>query len=445
MMKLRISSFLLLAFLPAAIAFHASSVAAQTDTAKLDVLRDQWKKVNFGPAPKDYGPVIKALEAYSRTPGGRSWIVDYWLGSSYCHTPGMQAKGMVELRRALDSKDVPAEGASAAQNVQKSCGQPSTESTQPAFELVPVFGQQAAAGYAGKGGFRLQAGTEHISEIQLSTVTIDDLHTRLFAPAQASDALAAAIKRAAPPQLKGAVTDGILVLTSQYDDPAAVGACLVTYRAPMQEQFDMKPPQDLITTYSTYVEHVPDLAARLHGVRIPLGTVAYSVYEDLSIVGQGDGYQCGTLAHELMHLYIRQNFGDAPAWLEEGLASEIAVSRPGPGSFQFLKSWRDVELKRDAAIRPSVAELLHKRWPDYTTGDEDDLDKVAALHAMAAAFIRYLASKNGRLELVYFAIRDAVNSKSPRTDEEILQSTLSMDLTQIDADFDAWFKTSDSQ
>ena len=188
-------------------------------------------------------------------------------------------------------------------------------------------------------------------------------------------------------------------------------------------------------------EQVPDLAAKLHGIRMPLGTVAYSVYEDLSIVGAGDGSRCGSSAHELMHLSIRQNFSDAPAWLEEGLASEIAVGLPAGPKFQFLKSWRDEVLERDASIRLSVTDLLHKRWPDYATSSNAEVQKVAALHAMAAAFIRYLAFK-GELEPVYFAIRDSVRSANPGTDEQILQSALSMNLAQIDTDFDTWFKSS---
>ena len=101
------------------------------------------------PSPKDYTAVIKSLEAYSKTPGGRSWIADYWLGSSYCHNPGKQAKGLVELRRALDSKDVPPEGAAAAETVRSSCGHIAAGAAEPAFVLTPVFGQQAA-GYAGR-------------------------------------------------------------------------------------------------------------------------------------------------------------------------------------------------------------------------------------------------------------------------------------------------------
>jgi hypothetical protein len=173
-------------------------------------------------------------------------------------------------------------------------------------------------------------------------------------------------------------------------------------------------------------------------VDLPLGTVAYSVFEDLSIVGIDDFEACGSLAHELVHLAIRQNFGDSPAWLEEGLASEVAVAEPKQNTFGFSNSWRDEMLRRHWDLRPSVSELLSKTWADYTANDITQVDRVAALQAMAASFIRYLDAKQ-KLGPVYFAMRESLSLPSAQSDQNILQSKLGMNLVQIDSDFLKWF------
>jgi hypothetical protein len=41
------------------------------------------------------------------------------------------------------------------------------------------------------------------------------------------------------------------------------------------------------------------------------------------------------MAHELVHLLIRQNLSMSPAWLEEGLASEVALALPTANRFKF--------------------------------------------------------------------------------------------------------------
>jgi hypothetical protein len=119
---------------------------------------------------------------------------------------------------------------------------------------------------------------------------------------------------------------------------------------------------------------VNDYAQRLHGTNLPLGVVAYSVYEDLSIVGMAEFEACGALAHELVHLAIRQNFGDSPAWLEEGLASEVAVAHPESDRMPFGRSWRDDILKRHWSLRLTVAQLLPANWTVvylYPAGNSD--------------------------------------------------------------------------
>jgi hypothetical protein len=161
----------------------------------------------------------------------------------------------------------------------------------------------------------------------------------------------------------------------------------------------------------------------------------------MSIVGIGGPGQCGSLGHELVHLMIRGNFGNSPAWLEEGLASEVAVVMPKPEAFEFARSWRDQMLHDHWKLRPTIAQLLEMNWTNYTASSELDLQKVAAIHAMAAVFVRYLAHRKQLLP-VYFAVRDHRFNREltqRRTDAEILEKQLGKKLDAVDADFVKWF------
>jgi len=157
----------------------------------------------------------------------------------------------------------------------------------------------------------------------------------------------------------------------------------------------------------------------------------------VGIAGEG----CGSLAHELTHLSIKNNFGDSPAWLEEGLASEVAVGTPAGDSIRFSSSWRDTTLRETWNLRPTVAALISMNWSDFAATNESSVPKVAAIHAMAAVFVRYLDQK-GKLRAVYSAIRDgrfSPDSANPRKVSSIVEEQLGMNLTDVDTDFVRWF------
>ena len=162
------------------------------------------------------------------------------------------------------------------------------------------------------------------------------------------------------------------------------------------------------------------------------------------MVGMASPEACGSLAHELVHLLIRPSLPLSPPWLEEGLASEVAVALPQGSRFHFAKSWRDRTLRDNWSLRPSVGTLLDLSWSDFRAASAADLRRAAAVQAMAAAFIRYLDAK-GELIVVYSEMRDHLfnaDRSAIQTSQQIVQRALGgIDVNAIDADFDHWFNS----
>jgi hypothetical protein len=395
---------------------------------------------------KNYDNVLPLLLEYRKKPLGRKWQVDYMIGTSQCHGSKHLSRGAEYLSNVLVYKQVPDSVRSAVTREVKFCleaGEGIEE--HPSFDMVPVSGQVVdPATVSGKGGYNFLSSRSIITtgRSELSPVPIADLMGRVKQRGQEREALNAA-KHRLEGDVKGLVVDGFVVVCKNcYFPLTEVPKCLKRFKGPMQEEFDIVSPDQLVTVYIPEgLEDLPRYAQVLHGISLPLGTLAYSVLEDLSIVGIYEG-GCGTLAHELMHLAIRSNFGDSPAWLEEGLASEIAVGAPEPQKFRFWQSWRDSVLRQHWDLRPTVAQLMAMNWSDFAARDRASLDRVAAIHAMSAVFVRYLDDKQ-KLRPIYFAIRDErfpSESEASGSDASIVEKRMGMNLTEIDADFSKWFE-----
>lgn len=427
-------------FLLTALALFALAPAHAQVATEYEKIHALWSVANSAPPPKNFNDVIPKLLAYRKTSGGANWQVNYLLGVSYCFTPGDEAAGKAVLTRVLTGFQITTAALKATQQVLVSCGKTTAAASSTSFEIVPVSGVNEASITHGKSGYIVATtSNETVNPTQLSQISASDLQARLFPADRMADALVAADVRVKDYGIRGKAAEGFIIESKLYYYPAGIASCLAQYRSALKTQFGMEDPSSVITVYAVDPPQVPVFAAALHGVSLPLGTVAYSVVPDMSIVGVGNPDACGSLAHELTHLEIHQNFGDSPAWLEEGLASEVAVGYVQNGQLHFMSSWRDNELQRDWQLRPSVSKLLQLSWSDYSTTDSAAIHKVAATHAMAAVFIRYLDAK-GKLIPIYMATRDTLSSPHPQSAEEIVTAAFGKDLTQIDDDFALWFQ-----
>jgi len=367
------------------------------------------------------------------------------IGALGCGLPGHDAEGRAALNRVLRTNKGVAADPAKARELQKllaNCSRTETEenvaSTTIVIPAVASVSDEPTVSGSFKGGFLM---APPVAPVSVSRIAPSDLQQRLKETENPDTALNATLKRFVP-GAHGAITDHFIVVTEGSEaDAGGVAKCLDQYRADLSEQFEMVFPSHLITVYNMRTDlRVYNEAGILHGLRLGRGTIAYSVYEDLSMVGVGTPSGCGTLAHELTHLMIRGNFADAPPWLEEGLASAVALSSTGK-QLTFHKGWRDDVLFREEKIRPQVAELLNLTWADFSS-DNSGPEKAAAIQAMASVFARYLADR-GKLRDVYFAVRKqnlAADLNHYRTPQQILEAQLGKKLADVDKDFDSWFR-----
>ncbi len=383
---------------------------------------------------------------------GRSWQIEYLVGSLNCQFPDTRASGAKflldivqnnralnhageeELRRQLACCTAPAPTVTPISNTRPDLPRNIADSSAH-FQSPGVHGDM-------KGGYNFKVDNE--SAIAISPIPASELMARRVPLPEPEKALASALSRL-PEGATGGIVDEFAVTTSSSDKSRAIGIgrCLQAYTPPLKKQFEIEPSAYMVTIYTAdSARQVYEYASRLHGLGLPQGVVAYSVPEDVSLSGVGYPDACGSLAHELVHLLIKRNFPVSPAWLEEGLASQVAVAMPETNRFKFAWSWRDDTLSQNFGLRPSVAELLETPWTRFSAVGYFEVPRAAAIQAMAAVFIRYLDVK-GKLPDVYFAVRDqhfSPDLSGYKSYREIVEEKIGQNVEQIDADFAEWFQ-----
>ncbi len=418
-------------------------------------LNRQWRDTLAAVQRGDNAGARAALARFTATAeayvaaNGRNWQIEYLVGSLDCMFPDKGAIGAEFLSDILENnRSLNSEGVAELQRQLASCssrvhGASSMPSMAPP-DLTDVSTHYQAVGISGsmKGGGNFVVNKE--SSVAVSPMPAAELAARLVTVDRQQTALQNALGRL-PPKAQGAGVGGFAVAMVQGSQAEArqIGMCLESYASALNAEFQIESSNYVVTAYAVPNEsEVYRYARQLHGLQLPQGVIAYSVSEDMSLVAEASGGQCGSMAHELVHLQIKKRFPGAPAWLEEGLASEVAIAEPAPQGLRLGWSWRDDALHRDADERPSVTELLDMPWSALVANDYGDMRQVEATQAMAAVFIRYLDAK-GKLPAIYFSVRDqhvSPNLSGFRSYRSMLEEELGMPVDAIDKDFDRWFK-----
>jgi len=431
------------------VALAAGRAPAQT----LTTVETDWnatfaalKSGDAAAAKAAFGRFNLALRSYSST-NRIDWRTEYLAGSLDCQFAETRELGAQVLNDILqNNRALNAQGNAELSRVLKACQAP-VQSRDASAGAPPIpanlldasahFTQPGVSGNT-KSGDNYTPPKEFHSAV--TTVSLAELEARRVAISSPQAALDHALKSIGQPSA-GTTRDGFAVaeLRGTSRDAAGVADCLTRYAAPMKAEFQIEPSRYMLTVYVVPARvDVYEMARRLHGLVLPPGVIAYSVPEDMSLTSQGGLLDCGSMAHEMVHLLIKDRFPGAPAWLEEGLASEVAVANPTPTRFVFGWSWRDRVLFPETHGRPTINELLDMSWADFS---EDPDYPASYIQASAAVFVRYLDQK-GKLQPVYFAVRDhhlTPDLSTYRSYRQILQDVFDAPIGTIQADFDTWF------
>jgi hypothetical protein len=384
-----------------------------------------------------------ALRSYSAT-NQIDWRTEYLAGSLDCQFADTRNLGAQVLNDILqNNRALNEQGNAELSRVLKACQAPVQSSAAappiPAnlLDASAHFTQPGVSGATKSGDSYTPPREFHSILAKVSSVELEARRVPVSNPQAALDHALTSIGQPSEGTTKGGFA--VAELHGTRSDAAGVADCLARYASPMKIEFQIEPSRFMLTVYVVPERvDVYEMARRLHGLVLPPGVIAYSVPEDMSLTSQGGLFDCGSMAHEMVHLLIKDKFPGAPAWLEEGLASEVAVANPTPSKFVFGWSWRDKVLYPETEGRPTINELLDMSWADFS---EDPDYSTSYIQATAAVFVRYL-DQRGKLQPVYFAVRDhhlAADLSTYRSYREILEDVFHEPLNTIQADFNTWF------
>ncbi len=212
-------------------------------------------------------------------------------------------------------------------------------------------------------------------------------------------------------------------------------------------QYKMLIPSSLVTVYLTpNTWELGKLAETIHGIKVSGADIGYSFQDDLSVVGvlQANSTYVGTLAHELFHLMVRNDFGDIPPWMDEGMASLYEVLEIKGENVKGLPNWRGDVLERFRGLRPAIGKLVGMDWRAFENAERDyEAVQQTTNNATARYFVLYL-QENQKLVNIYDAFhkRNVASIKTDPAEDSVLllESVLKKPVSEVDKDFSDWFQ-----
>jgi hypothetical protein len=426
---------------------YAMSAAAQPSIQRLSDAKRLW-------AQGDFAEAYEVLKQYRDTDYGRSFEVDFMLGTSACRLLERRTRGaaFLEWVSYAYSDQLTEEGVSVVAHELSSCRSPVSSTVSP--NSPPATGRMVTAGasLSGKTFYWLNRDDRAgITTVLAKAVPLPAERILERRVSLGNGEAAQHIAQTARPGAKIKVFSPFVIVSSSGHSKAQldeINALLARYLQFFVASYGVQRPQNYI-----YVYLMPDIkslerfASRHHGMRLNFGTIAYSFRDDLSIAAVIPGRKYGSLFHELFHLLARSNFGDIPTWLDEGIAALYEVSRADGSGFRGMPNWRGGILARFKEEIPSLSDLIQRR-PLALSDAEDQgyLDpqhegEQAVLSATSRYFALYLQEKN-KLFSTYAAVRDFSASESftgtPSEVVRLIEQTAGASIGDLNAQFRTW-------
>lgn len=454
--------------------------------AGLPELRLAWRSALIVP---DYRAVALELIEFRQSRYAKTPEVDYMIATSLCRIPGQENDAIEFFNWILANYEL-GEDFDAVTSEKAACGQPASPHLV-AFESLP--GQGGVSGVHGKLYYwadpsAIAVGVQSITFTQ--PVAPDELSSRLFPREQVDLAVAAASARLGSGFEVVGTTHFVLATSSGQDSQQLkeIASKLERFMSFYSAAYGLRLPSHLVTVYMVPgIDQMKSTAEKLHGLELPAPVIGYSFREDLSMVAIIPGKEIGTLAHELFHLMVRDQHGDLPPWLEEGIASLYEVSNvsgkyvppnPSPSSdagsqeavdagtppmvgsdlaVAGVPNWRGCVLRHlwldrqlgDFVQRPTIERLAGMDWRAFNEPEgSEPLAQQAVNMATARYVMLYLQDKDRLLFKVFPAIarRDPLEiSGAPTDDARSRLAEVLGPLDAVDHDFESWLGSQVSQ
>jgi hypothetical protein len=438
-----------------AIAFlllNASMAFAQGHTHP-DYLRgyNEWSATRWNPASN-------ILEQYWKTvPFGRTYDVSYWLGTSWCRQGGMEGLGVDLLDWSYHFQSMPENARSEFRRERDLCiqWQSNTSATRTAPTIVLAAAWSSATMRAEGKSYYL--GNKDKGGLSAYPVRVKrELPQKEFAgrliDLDRKDEITRALQARVPGfQVRIGQQFALASATHSQDQLRRITEQLDRFAAFVQRTYALHAPEQYITVY--LFNDIPKLrqwADTLHGFDASPLTLGYSLQNDLSVLAMVPSTQVGTILHEVFHLMMRGGYGDAPQWLDEGMASLYETATFASGTYFGEPNWRSRVF--DELSHPFGPQRLREMIVSPWFSDEPSIaaqpnerrlnpDEQAYLLAYSRMFVLYLQEQGELAEVLRtFRNRKPPTHFVPATDQaiQLLEKALGKPLPDIQRDFLTW-------
>jgi hypothetical protein len=432
------------------LALIASAALAQPGVEALSPAKRLWVQ-------QDFPAAYEALKRYRDSDYGRSFEVDFMLGTCACRLPERRERGaaFLEWVNYTYFDQLTNEGRRVVDAELSLCRANARPLSIPAS--LPVMRQQmVTAGAQIQGKMYYGEGGQPSSTYLVRAVPLPEGRARARWIERGNERDALQLARQAMPGAKVKIFSRFVIVSkSNHPDEKLADAnhLLERYLAFFVQNYGMREPQQYVFVYLVpSVDQLQELASRHHGMTLSFGTIAYSFRDDLSLSAVIPGGLYGSLFHELFHLTARSNFGDIPTWLDEGIAALYEVSEASAGGFRGTPNWRGQVLMRFRDRIPSLRELIKQNNPaladadDRSSGDETrESADLAAQRAIFAATARYFAlymQEKGTLFRTYKAVREFSASDDFTGTAagviKLVEQSAGRPIDALNSDFRAW-------
>jgi hypothetical protein len=422
----------------------------------------------------NYALASQHLSRYSLNVSyGKSYDVDYLLGTAWCRMPGMAGKGAALLDWAMQ-QDMPVATAQQFKLELTRCRQriaqeatsagaassaaPPHAAPRPEWLVRTSVGAGASIRASGKmfyvvgGGDKGSFASYPLELVRPMPESVYE--ARLFPLDQTQAATQAAKLRLGKGYNVLAVGRFIMGSPSHNEaDLRRIADRLESFAGFLENNYGIRfAPRYINVNIAPTTQHLASTAMALHGLRASSMTLGYTFQNDLSVNAVMTSTGAGTLLHELFHLGVRANFGDIPSWLDESIASLYETSVEAGGQYFGAPNWRgDVVRQMAWGHRFRLEDLVGHLSDDRVRterarhGDQAEAaaqnDEAAYDAALGRYFALYL-QETGKLNDLYQAFRDRPDwvetMPAQKASLGLIEMSVGKPLAMLESDFLAW-------